>query len=171
MDDVDVKPHQRTAGGGGAPATGRDSWASPVPILRLEGLALLAGAVALYAVAGGRWWVFALLLFLPDLSMLGYLRGPRPGAAIYNLAHTTVLPILLGVLGHLAGYGSLVQVALIWLAHVGLDRALGYGLKAATGFGDTHLGPIGRRRTTGSATRAGTRHRARRTTDTGREEP
>ena len=38
----------------------------------------------------------------------------------------------------------LQALALIWIAHIGLDRALGYGLKYATGFGDTHLGRIGR---------------------------
>jgi hypothetical protein len=34
-------------------------------------------------------------------------------------------------------------LALIWLAHIGIDRALGYGLKYASGFGFTHLGRIG----------------------------
>jgi hypothetical protein len=32
-----------------------------------------------------------------------------------------------------------VQLGLIWLAHVGADRLLGYGLKYPTGFRDTHL--------------------------------
>src|ERR1700739_1736321 len=50
-------------------------------LLRLEGLAALAVAVALYAHAGFSWLIFALFLLAPDLSMLGYLVGPRAGAA------------------------------------------------------------------------------------------
>lgn len=116
----------------------------PILLLRLEGLALALGAVAVYATTGGAWWLFALLLFLPDVSMIGYLRGPRLGAACYNFAHTTTLPILLAVSGHLAGQPVAVLVGLVWLTHVGVDRMLGYGLKSGSGFHDTHLGRIGR---------------------------
>lgn len=56
-----------------------------VTLLRIEGLALLAAGVTVYTVLGGSWWLFALLLFAPDLSMLGYLRGSKMGAAVYNL--------------------------------------------------------------------------------------
>jgi hypothetical protein len=31
------------------------------------------------------------------------------------------------------------------LAHVGMDRAVGYGLKYPTAFGRTHLGVVGRK--------------------------
>ena len=34
------------------------------------------------------------------------------------------------------------QIALIWAAHIGVDRVLGYGLKYPTAFRDTHLGPV-----------------------------
>ncbi|MDU3890869.1 MAG: DUF4260 family protein [Serratia liquefaciens] len=37
------------------------------------------------------------------------------------------------------------MAALIWGAHIGFDRALGYGLKYASGFADTHLGGLGRK--------------------------
>ncbi|MEF9606012.1 DUF4260 family protein, partial [Paracoccus sp. PXZ] len=43
----------------------------------------------------------------------------------------------LGSTGLIAGGG-------LWLAHVGFDRVLGYGLKLPSGFRDTHLGRIGR---------------------------
>ena len=113
-------------------------------LLRLEGFAILAAAVAAYAALGGSWLVFALLLLAPDLTMLGYLAGPAIGAAAYNAAHSYVGPAALGALG-LAFAAPLAQtLALIWIAHIGLDRALGYGLKFATGFSDTHLGRIGR---------------------------
>jgi len=112
-------------------------------LLRAEGVALLAGATVFYVATGASWWLFALLFLAPDLSMLGYLAGPRAGAAAYNAAHATLVPIALGLLGW-AAVPALVPLALVWLAHIGFDRALGYGLKYASGFGDTHLGRIGR---------------------------
>ncbi len=117
----------------------------PLLLLRLEGLALLLAAITLYAAGSGSWWLFALALFVPDLAMLGYAGGPRLGAALYNLAHTTLLPLALGVTAYLADATLPLQVALIWLAHIGLDRMVGYGLKLPSAFRDTHLGPIGRR--------------------------
>jgi hypothetical protein len=77
--------------------------------------------------------------------MLGYLAGPRVGAQVYNAAHTTVVPLALGLVGALAGLPVALAVALVWLAHIGIDRALGYGLKYPDAFGNTHLGSLGRR--------------------------
>jgi hypothetical protein len=119
--------------------------AGPRLILRAEGAALAAAALIGYAHFGAGWWLFAVLLLVPDLSMLGYLAGARAGAAVYNAAHTTVLPLAVGVAGALTGAPLAVAVALVWLAHIGIDRALGYGLKHADGFGHTHLGMPGRR--------------------------
>jgi hypothetical protein len=102
-------------------------------------------AVAGYAHFGSGWWLFALLLLAPDLSMLGYLAGPRTGARLYNAAHTTVVPLALGIVGVLAAAAIAAAVALIWLAHIGIDRTLGYGLKYPDRFGHTHLGIVGRR--------------------------
>ncbi|MGC2087664.1 MAG: DUF4260 domain-containing protein [Bradyrhizobium sp.] len=113
-------------------------------LLRLEGLALLAAMAAVYAWQGTSWWLFAALFFTPDLSFAGYLLGSRPGAIIYNAVHTTVVPgVLLGI-GLVLGQPLAVALAVIWLAHIGFDRALGYGLKQPDGFGFTHLGRIGR---------------------------
>ena len=116
---------------------------APRTVLRLEGAAALAGASVAYASLGGKWSVFALLFLLLDLSMLGYLAGPRVGAACYNAAHTYLGPALLAVLGATSGVHGLLSVACIWAAHVGFDRLLGYGLKYGTSFGDTHLGRVG----------------------------
>lgn len=113
-------------------------------LLRLEGLAALAAAIAGYAVIGGSWPLFALLLLAPDLAMIGYRFGPAAGAAAYNAVHTYLAPAALGAAGLAFGAPALQALALIWVAHIGLDRALGYGLKYATGFGDTHLGRNGR---------------------------
>lgn len=113
-------------------------------LLRLEGLAMLAGAAALYAHLGMDWNVFAILFLAPDLSFLGYLFGPRAGALAYNAAHSIVGPMLLSGFAIAAPASSVLVAALIWFAHIGFDRALGYGLKYASGFGFTHLGRIGR---------------------------
>ena len=108
-------------------------------LLRLEGLAIAAGAVVLYADCDHNWWLFILLVLAPDLSFLGYLAGPRLGAAAYNLVHNLVLPIALGTTGVLADSDGAIAVALIWLTHIGVDRLVGYGLKYPTAFKDSHL--------------------------------
>jgi hypothetical protein len=109
-------------------------------VLRLEGFAAFAAALAAYAYAGFSWPAFALLFLMPDLSMLAYLDGPRAGAVGYNFAHTYALALVPTLAGF--AYGSPVAAAggLIWIAHIGFDRMLGYGLKYPTGFGATHLG-------------------------------
>lgn len=113
---------------------------------------MLALAATYFWLGGGPWPLFALLFFAPDLSFLGYLAGPRVGALAYNVAHTYVSPVILGMAALLAARapresafaitGSLV--AAVWFAHIGFDRALGYGLKYPSAFHDTHLGRIGR---------------------------
>lgn len=113
-------------------------------LLRLEGLAVLSLTVAAYAQFGAGWGWFALLFLLPDLSFPGYLAGPRVGAAAYNAAHSYTGPLALLAAGILGAMPVLLAIALVWCAHIGFDRALGYGLKYTSGFGDTHLGPIGR---------------------------
>ena len=119
--------------------------ASGVPrlLLRLEGAATLAGAVFAYGALGGGWGMFALLFLVPDLSMLGYLAGRRAGAISYNAAHNLLGPAMLAALGIATSAHGLLAVACIWVAHVGFDRMLGYGLKYGSGFGDTHLGRLG----------------------------
>jgi len=105
---------------------------------------VLVAAIFVYAVVGGSWLLFAVLILAPDLSMAGYAAGPRIGAAVYNLFHTVVGPVLLAFGAYLELAGWMLPVALIWLAHIAADRMLGYGLKLPTGFRDTHLGRIGR---------------------------
>lgn len=114
-----------------------------VVLQRLEGLAAFGLGIAIYAWLGQSWLVFALLVLAPDLSMLGYLRSPRTGALVYNLFHTYAAPALLALSGLVIGplaYG----LAAIWVAHIGFDRAMGYGLKLESGFKETHLGRLGK---------------------------
>jgi Domain of unknown function (DUF4260) len=112
-------------------------------LLRLEGFVLLAASVAAYARFGAGWGLFAACFLLPDLSFLGYLATARVGAAAYNAAHSSVGGVAMIAIGTVCGAPAFVTAGLIWIAHVGFDRALGYGLKYGRGFGYTHLGPIG----------------------------
>jgi hypothetical protein len=112
-------------------------------LLRLEGLTLLAGMTLLYAFWGGPWWLYAVLFFAPDLSFVAYLAGPKIGAWAYNAVHSTIIPLAMLTAGFSFAPPPVLSLALIWLAHIGFDRALGYGLKYQAGFGFTHLGRIG----------------------------
>lgn len=108
-------------------------------MLQLEGLTLLALAVGLYAHLIGDWKMFGILFLAPDVIFAAYLFGPRIGAIGYNGVHSTIGPVALGAAAILLNVHLALAVALIWLAHIGFDRALGYGLKYASAFGDTHL--------------------------------
>jgi len=112
--------------------------------LRFEGLAVLVAAVFFYREQRLSWLLFAVLFLVPDLSLLGYLAGSRAGAVAYNVAHSYLLPLLLLIASLFAGHRVLTLYALIWMAHIGFDRMVGYGLKYPWGFGDTHLGRIGK---------------------------
>lgn len=117
-------------------------------LLRAEGAVLLGFAILAYAqLAPDQWGRFAALLLLPDLAMLGYLAGPALGARAYNAAHSVVGPMLLASAGFALPSQAVLlwPLAAIWLAHIGLDRLLGYGLKYGRGFGHTHLGRLGPR--------------------------
>jgi Domain of unknown function (DUF4260) len=119
---------------------------APKAILRLEGAAVLAAASAAYSQLEMSWMLFALLFLVPDVSMLGYLIGRQIGATLYNLGHSYVLPMAFGAVGVLLSQPLLAELSLVWVAHIGFDRMLGYGLKYPTAFGHTHLGVAGKLR-------------------------
>jgi hypothetical protein len=112
---------------------------TPRLILQAEGAALFAISLFAFHHTGTSWWLFAALILAPDIFMAGYLANPRLGAQLYNLAHTTTLP-LIGLALSFATAPAMLGVFLIWLAHIGLDRMLGYGLKYPDAFKHTHLG-------------------------------
>jgi hypothetical protein len=114
----------------------------PGLLLRLEGLAAFALGAGLYWQRGESWLLFVLLFFTPDFSFLGYLAGTRVGAVVYNTVHTYALPAALGAAGLLGNNNLAVALALIWAAHIGLDRVLGFGLKYPSAFKDTHLARV-----------------------------
>jgi Domain of unknown function (DUF4260) len=108
--------------------------------LGLEGLVLLAGALIAYSTLGQPWWLVPAGILVPDIAMSGYAAGTRLGAHLYNLAHATALPALMLGIGYWQADRLLMALALIWLAHIGLDRLLGMGLKYNDPFTHTHLG-------------------------------
>lgn len=119
---------------------------------RLEGALVFVAALELARYLHllpflGPWWVWVAVFFAPDLGFLGYLAGPRVGAAIYNLLHLYGGGMaVMGISAFVDTESSVpFAVGLLWVAHVGFDRMLGYGLKESSGFADTHLGRIGRR--------------------------
>jgi hypothetical protein len=120
------------------PVTGK----SPVPWLRLEGLALLITAAIVYRHGHHSWILFALLFLTPDVSFAGYLAGPRIGAICYNTLHSYFSALLLAAILWITHCP--LAIPIIWIAHIGFDRAMGYGLKYSSGFGDTHLGRLGK---------------------------
>lgn len=126
----------------------------PRLLLRLEGALVLLAGLAAWSHEGGSWPWFVGLFLVPDLSMLGYLHSPRIGAALYNAGHSYVLPGVLAALAITLGVHALLppakvvaltQAAILWVAHIGFDRLMGYGLKYETRFVDTHLGQVGRK--------------------------
>jgi uncharacterized protein DUF4260 len=111
----------------------------PRVLLRAEGFAIAVAAIVLYFHADYPWWLLVAIVLVPDVSMVGYLAGSTIGALAYNAAHTYSLPVALAAIGLIVDADTAVQLGLIWLTHIGVDRAIGYGLKYPTDFKDTHL--------------------------------
>jgi hypothetical protein len=115
------------------------SFSLPNLLLRLEGAVVFAAALIVYGATGGDWLAFVLLILVPDLSAIGYRVNVRVGSITYNTVHTYALPILLLIAAWALTVPVLFSLALIWIAHISMDRAIGYGLKYPTLFKDTHL--------------------------------
>lgn len=105
---------------------------------------LLAFLISLYFYCQFDFSLFYFLLFLllPDLSMLGYIVNSKVGALFYNIGHSLLLPATLMMIGFGTLSTTLLMASMIWLAHIFLDRALGYGLKYDEAFKKTHLQQI-----------------------------
>lgn len=114
-------------------------------MLRAEGAAVLLASLYGFHCTGARVSLFAALFFAPDLSFLAWLVNGDAATAIYNTLHSYVLPVALLCVG--IKHAEVLPYALIWTAHIGFDRSLGYGLKYRSGFGHTHLGVVGKART------------------------
>jgi len=114
--------------------------------LRFEGVVAFIAGLVLFGWLGGPWLLVIPLLLLPDISMVGYLRGPRLGALTYNSVHTWAPGLALLAAGLVTDAQPVAIAGAILVAHVGMDRAAGYGLKLPTAFQDTHMGRIGKGR-------------------------
>jgi hypothetical protein len=122
-----------------AVAHGTNSVSTQGWMLKIENGAIAVLALALYAVNDFSWILFVALFLLPDIAMLGYLKGNRVGAMVYNVVHVYATPILLGAVAWLLAWPLGLQFALIWIFHIAVDRVVGYGLKYEHGFKETHL--------------------------------
>jgi len=114
------------------------SW--PKTLLRIEGACIFGSTIWAYSRFGQSWWTFAGIILLPDLGIGGYLANTTVGSILYNSVHTETPPIFLLCTALARNNKALAGWALCWLAHIGTDRMLGYGLKYGTGFAHTHLG-------------------------------
>ena len=114
-------------------------------IIRLEELAMLglsAYALSFYHCA---WWWYLLLVFSPDVSIIGYVAGNKTGAVLYNLFHHKGVAIAVLLMGFTLSIEWLLMTGIVLFGHSSMDRFFGYGLKTEEGFKYTHLGIIGKK--------------------------
>lgn len=113
----------------------------PDLLLRLEALLVSFAAVLCFAKLHGNWLLFVILLLVPDLSLLGYLteHNERFAAVFYNLVHSYAAPIVVALVAWKLHAIAGEWVATIWIAHIALDRFLGFGLKYAQAPQPTHI--------------------------------
>lgn len=114
----------------------------PRLFLQLDGLILFVGSLILFGRTHQHWWWVPLLLFAPDIFMVGYARSTKVGALIYNIGHSYLLPAITTFYGWRSNHLLTLGIGLIWLSHIGMDRVAGYGLKYDDNFQHTHLGNL-----------------------------
>ena len=108
-------------------------------LLRIEGVVLLLGSIALAFYFKYAWWLYLGLFFAADLTMLAYKKNDRIGATLYNLTHTISIPVVFLIIGVMLDLSLLIAIMIIVLGHIGYDRMNGFGLKYPSGINDTHL--------------------------------
>jgi hypothetical protein len=113
-------------------------------LIRIEEAVMLMLAVYLKTHLSFDWWLYWALFLAPDIGMIGYLVNARVGAFTYNLLHHKGVAIILFLAGVYFGNEGLQFAGLLLFGHSSFDRMLGYGLKYADSFKNTHLGLIGR---------------------------
>ncbi len=112
--------------------------------LKLEELAQFILGIVLFSQLEYAWWWFPVLLFLPDIGMIGYLVNTKIGAITYNVFHHKAVAIVIGLLGFYFNNPLLILIGVILFSHASFDRIFGYGLKYSDSFKNTHLGIIGK---------------------------
>lgn len=139
MNPIEEKVKALMFGDASEPASAENSIVGPRLLLHLEGIAVLLGTGIAFHLLGYAWSTLVLFILTPDITFLGFIGGKRVGSLIYNLAHTYAGPIAFGVWSFSAENSIAIQASLIWLAHIGMDRMLGYGLKYPSAFTNTHM--------------------------------
>jgi len=110
--------------------------------LHINGTVLFIVGTFIYGFLGYHWGLYAILLFVPDLFMLGYIINPSTGALIYNIGHSFTGPAVLVIMGILLPLPILISIGIIWICHINLDHAFGYGYKYPDAFKHTHYSEI-----------------------------
>ena len=113
--------------------------------IKIEEAAMFVATIVLFYHKGFTWWLYPLLIFSPDLSMLGYLVNTRIGALTYNIAHNKAVAIIIWLAGVYLCSDGLIITGMILFGHSSMDRLIGYGLKFSDDFKHTHLGWIGKK--------------------------
>lgn len=122
---------------------------SVIRVQRIESVFIAALVIGVFIAVGYAWWWLLVLFVAFDISAIGYLRGPRLGALLYNIGHSYAMPALLvGIAVALAALGHTIEplgvIGGAWMFHIAADRALGFGLKEPDSFTHTHLGRPGK---------------------------
>lgn len=112
-------------------------------LLKTEELLMFVLGIYLFSLLDFQWWWFLVLILAPDIGMVGYLFGPKIGAASYNIFHHKGVAVLIYLVGSYLSLPLWQLVGAILFSHSAMDRILGYGLKYDRGFKYTHLGEIG----------------------------
>lgn len=112
---------------------------------KIESAAIFLASLYFYNTTGESWWLYVGLWLVPDIGMVGYLKNSKLGALTYNSFHSYLVPALLLIVSSVNAMEILQAISIIWISHIALDRALGYGLKLDKGFNHTHLGTIGKK--------------------------
>ena len=110
--------------------------------LKTEELLMLCLGIYAFSFLDFPWWVFLVLILVPDIVMLGYLFNSKFGAITYNVFHHKGLAILIYLFGIYLGNQMVMLIGVILFSHASMDRIFGYGLKYYKGFKYTHLGDL-----------------------------
>lgn len=113
-------------------------------LLKSEEGAIFLFCIFLFTKLSVAWWWFPALLLVSDISMIGYVVNPKVGAFTYNLVHHRLVALVIAVYALTSGNEYWQLAAIILVAHISMDRMLGYGLKYYDAFTNTHLGVIGK---------------------------
>ena len=113
-------------------------------VLKLEEIAMAAIGIYLLTIYNLNIsiWIWLLLFFSPDISMLGYVVNAKDGAITYNIFHHKGIAIAITAVGYFMHVEVVLSIGILLFAHSSFDRMMGYGLKYYSSFNDTHLGKI-----------------------------